>query len=74
MPKDPAEAAKWYGRAAKQGNAPAQFFAGVAYATGERGLTDEIQTLAWMSLLYVVGSSCWFRFKNKGEKTRKPIP
>ena len=35
VPKDAAEAVKWYRKAADQGNAHAQFILGVMYANGE---------------------------------------
>jgi len=47
VPRDPAEAFKWFLAAAELGHAPAQYKAGVAYAYGEGTGKDPEQAAAW---------------------------
>ncbi len=50
VPKDLAEAAKWFRRAAEQGLAEAQAVLGLIYATGAGVPQDEVEALAWFNL------------------------
>lgn len=50
VPKDSAEAAKWYRLAAEQGYAQAQFNLGVIYATGEGVPKDDAEAVKWYRL------------------------
>ena len=47
MPKDPAEAVKWYRMAAEQGNAAAQSNLGVMYANGNVVAKDQMEAVKW---------------------------
>ena len=48
VPKDYAEAAKWYRKAAEQGNAEAQLYLGCSYATGRGVPKDSAEHLNWI--------------------------
>ncbi len=48
--QDPAEAAKWYRRAAEQGHANAQFYLGILYDTGMGVAQDQAESLKWYRL------------------------
>ena len=48
--QDPAEAAKWYRRAAEQGNANAQFYLGSLYDRGMGVAQDQAESLKWYRL------------------------
>jgi TPR repeat protein len=50
VPRDAAEAAKWYLKAAEQGHAPAQSALGVLYATGAGATKDVVESYAWYSV------------------------
>ena len=47
VPKDTAEAAKWYRKAAEQGNAPAQFSLGFMYDNGDAGPKNSAEAVKW---------------------------
>ena len=47
VPKDYAEAAKWYRKAAEQGHAVAQFNLGVMYADGEGVSKNDAEAVKW---------------------------
>jgi TPR repeat protein len=47
IPKDEAEAAKWYRKAAEQDNALAQFNLGVCYNNGQGMAKDEVEAVKW---------------------------
>ena len=49
VPKDVVQAAKWYRKAADQGNAAAQFNLGVSYHNGEGVEKDVAQAISWYS-------------------------
>ncbi len=51
MAKDPAEAFKWYRRAADQGNATAQYNLGAMYAKGQAVAADVVTA----QMLYSLG-------------------
>jgi hypothetical protein len=48
VPKDYAEAAKWYRKAAEQGNAEPQLYLGCSYATGRGVPKDSAEHLKWI--------------------------
>ena len=50
VPKDDAEAVRWYRLAADQGLAPAQFNLGLMYAIGEGVPKDLVQAHAWLNI------------------------
>ena len=50
MPANPAEAAKWYRRAAEQGYAPAQRELGIEYFAGRGVPQDDIAAYVWLTL------------------------
>ena len=50
VPRDAAEAAKWYLKAAEQGHAPAQSALGVLYATDTGATKDVVESYAWYSV------------------------
>jgi hypothetical protein len=50
IPRDHAEAAKWYRKAAEQGNARAQYHLGVVYANGDGVALDYAEAYKWFSL------------------------
>ncbi len=56
MPEDDAEAVKWYGKAAEQGNAGAQCLLGVMYANGEGVLEDYVRAYSWYNLAAAQGT------------------
>ena len=47
VPKDEAEAVKWYRKAADQGNVGGQFGLGMAYANGQGVAKDEAESVKW---------------------------
>ncbi len=47
LPKDEAEAVRWYRKAAEQGYAQAQFNLGVVYANGRGVAKDEAEAVRW---------------------------
>ena len=55
VPKDDAEAARWYRMAAEQGDAKAQFNLGEMYAMGEEGAEDYEQPYPWLGLAAAQG-------------------
>ena len=48
--KEPVEAAKWYRKAAEQGNAAAQSILGMMYSSGLGVPKDEMDALAWSNV------------------------
>ena len=64
VPKDEAEALKWYRKAADQGYAPAQFNLGVSYANGQGVPKDEAEAYKWYLLAGAKGD----------EMAKKAIP
>ena len=50
VPKDYAEAVKWYRMAAEQGHAKAQFNLAVMYARGRGVPEDDVRAYAWYNL------------------------
>ena len=55
VPRDIAEAVKWYRRAADQGNALAQYNLGMRYSEGDGVPQDLIEAYAWLSLASAQG-------------------
>ena len=55
VPKDSAEAAKWYRLAAHQGNALAQFSLGIMYENGEGVPNDIVQAHVWWNIAGAAG-------------------
>ena len=47
VPKDDAEAVKWYRQAAEQGDADAQFVLGVKYDSGQGVPKDDAESVKW---------------------------
>jgi TPR repeat protein len=71
VPKDDVEAAKWYGKAAEQGDASAQFNLGMMYAKGEGVPKDNVEAVEWVRKAAEQGlenAKEWLR-KNAKEKT-----
>jgi formylglycine-generating enzyme required for sulfatase activity len=56
VPKDSAEAVRWYRKSADQGDRPAQFKLGLMYANGDGVPKDEIEALAWMGVAAASGN------------------
>ena len=52
VPRDYAEAVKWYRLAADQGHSLAQYNLGVAYNSGQGVPQDDAQALMWLNLAY----------------------
>jgi len=50
VPQDYAEAARWYRRAAEQGDAQAQYNLGLAYARGEGVTQNAVEAHMWFNL------------------------
>jgi TPR repeat protein len=50
VPQDYAEAARWYRRAAEQGDAQAQYNLGLAYARGEGATQNAVDAHMWFNL------------------------
>ena len=50
MPKDSAEAVKWYRKAAEHGNAVAQYNLGLMYANGIGVIKNPAQAHAWFNV------------------------
>jgi hypothetical protein len=55
VPKDSAEAVKWYRKAAEQGNAVAQNNLGAMYARGDGVPKDLVQAHAWQNIAGAAG-------------------
>ena len=63
IPRDRAEAVRWFRRAADQGHPLAQFYLGVAYAGGEGVTRDETEALARFQLAERSGYADAARFR-----------
>jgi TPR repeat protein len=72
VPKDYAEAVKWYRLAAAQGNANAQLNLGVMYANGHGVPEDYVQAYAWMNLAAAQGNKDNSKNKNSIRKLMTP--
>jgi TPR repeat protein len=59
VPKNSAEAAQWYGRAAEQGLDSAQFQLGEMYAKGEGVAKDSAQAVKWFRMAAEQGNRLW---------------
>jgi uncharacterized protein len=57
VPRDPAEAMKWYRKAADQGLQVAQHFLGIAYANGEGVRPDNAEAARWFARAAAQGFS-----------------
>lgn len=57
VPKNPAEASKWFRLAAEQGNVGAQFQLGEMYARGEGVAKDDFQAIKWYRLAADLGDA-----------------
>jgi TPR repeat protein len=55
VPKDSAEAVKWFRKAAEQGNAVAQNILGAMYARGDGVPKDLVQAHAWHNIAGAAG-------------------
>ena len=64
VPKDYAEAARWYRKEAEQGYASAQFFLGTMYYKGEGVLKNYIESYAWALLAKANADVTSFRFRD----------
>lgn len=71
VPKDAAEALKWFRKAADQGHAPAQFDLAHMYAKGEGVPKDEAEAYAWYNLAAVSHDDARKR-RDELEKTLTP--
>ena len=56
VPKNKAEALKWYRKAAEQGHKKAQSNLGVMYAKGEGVPVNDVKAYMWFSLAQAQGS------------------
>ena len=56
VPKNSAEAVKWYRKAAEQGHTKAQSSLGVMYAKGEGVPVNDVKAYMWFSLAQAQGS------------------
>ncbi|MBU0909276.1 MAG: DnaJ domain-containing protein, partial [Proteobacteria bacterium] len=56
IPQDYAEAAKWYRKAAEQGNAEAQVNLGLMYVLGQGVPKNDVNAYAWLSLAAAQGN------------------
>jgi len=54
--QDDAEAVKWYRKAAKQGQANAQYNLGFMYEDGKRVTQDHVQPLMWYTIAAAQGN------------------
>ncbi len=61
VPEDGAEAAKWYRRAAEQGNALAQSNLGATYHNGEGVPQDYVLAHMWLNLAAQADTKRWLR-------------
>ena len=57
VPKDAAEAVRWFRLAAEQGTARAQFNLGFMYANGEGVPKDDVTAYAWLNIAAAQGQS-----------------
>lgn len=57
LPRDPAQALKWFQAAADQGSADGQFQLGSAYLNGAVGVKDSAQGLKWLKLAAARGNT-----------------
>jgi TPR repeat protein len=57
VPEDDTEAAKWYCKAAEQGNRFAQLFLGIMYKFGRGVPQDYVLAYMWLNLAAAQGSS-----------------
>ena len=57
VPKDDAEAVRWYRLAAEQGTAAAQRNLGLMYANGEGVPEDDVTAYAWLNIAAAQGQS-----------------
>jgi len=71
VPKDDAEALRWYRKAADQGNAPAQSNLGVMYANGRGVPKDDAEAYAWYNLAAISDDDARKR-RDELEKTLTP--
>jgi len=72
VPQDYGEAAKWYRKAADQGNAKAQYHLGLMYAKGRGVPMDYVQALMWFNLAAAQGES--LAAKNRDNLAAKMTP
>jgi TPR repeat protein len=56
VPQDPAEALKWFRKAAEQGEARGLFNLGIAYSRGNGVPQDYVQAHVWFSLAALLAS------------------
>ena len=56
MPQDAAEAAKWYGKAAEQGDGDAQGYLGILYAQGSGVAQNLVLAYMWFNLAAIRGN------------------
>ena len=57
VPKDDAKAVHWYTKAAKQGDASAQYMVGVVYYYGDGVPEDHVLAYAWFSIAAAQGDA-----------------
>ena len=55
MEKSPVEAAKWFRKAAEQGNVTSQYYLGVMYSAGQGVQQDYVQAHKWFNLAALKG-------------------
>ncbi len=72
VPQDYAEAAKWFGKAADQGEAKAQFNLGVMYDNGYGVSQDYVQAHMWYNLAEAQGRTAAARNRGRVAKLMTP--
>lgn len=64
VPKDDAEAVRWYRKAAEQGDSGAQSHLGAMYVIGEGVPEDDVQAYAWLSIAVAQGNETAKELRN----------
>ena len=72
VPKDVAEAVKWYRKAAEQGEALAQFYLGEKHANGNGVPKDLVQAYAWWNIAGAKGDEFAKKYLAIAEKQMTP--
>jgi len=72
VPEDKAEATKWYGKAAEQGNVDAQKALGAMYATGDGVPKNYSEAYAWYSVAAKNGDKDAKAFLSKAKAALTP--
>ena len=70
--RDPAEAARWWARAAARGDADAQAMLGAALLTGAGVARDPVAALTWLTRARAGGSALAYPFLRPAEDALTP--